>query len=712
MMNYLKKVVIVSLCLYFPLFLYAQKHPNIMLSSRNLAFVREGLQKYPLLKDSYAEVLKEADLAIGSAIRVPVPRDGGGGVTHEQHKKNYQRILACGIAYQLSQDVKYANYVRDILLDYARQYQKWPFHPKSNPSNPPGRIFWQNLNDCVWQVHVIQGYDLVYDALSAKDRKNIENNLFIPIIKYITVDSYETFNRIHNHGTWAVAAVGLTGYVLDKPEYVKMALKGSNTTGKSGFLTQIDELFSPDGYYTEGFYYQRYAIMPFIVFAKAINQYQPELNIYGYRNGLLKKAVNTALQGTYTTGAFFPINDAIKEKTFESEELVYGVDIAYADMGRDPGLLSIASRQKKVVVSDAGLQVARDIAEGKAKEFPYISQWIGDGKSGKEGGLGILRSGDNKNQQCLVFKAASQGMGHGHFDRLHILYYDNGAEIFPDYGASRFINIETKGGGGYLKENSTWAKQTIAHNTLVVDQTSAFKAMLKEAEKHHSQLIHFDIQDSYQIVSAEENNAYPGVAMRRTTMLIQAGELKKPLLIDIFQAQSGTSHQYDLPFWYKGHIVDASFKINAVKNNLQALGKQFGYQHLWLNSSNDIADGHGFVTFLNTNQFYTTTFSTGSPIQVKLVSLGANDPELNLLESKAFILSQPQAANQTFVSITENHGRTDPRAEVTTGAKSAISGISIIKSDPQETVFSFQLNGKLNTVRINYQNKNNFIQIN
>ncbi|WP_407429826.1 heparinase II/III family protein [Arcticibacter sp.] len=711
-MNYLKKVVIVSLCLYFPDLLHAQKHPNIMLSKENVASVREGLQKYPLLKDSYSEVLKEADLAVNAAIQVPVPRDGGGGITHEQHKKNYQRILACGVAYQLSQDLKYADYVRDILLIYAKQYKKWPFHPKSNPSNPPGRIFWQNLNDCVWQVHVIQGYDLVYDALSARDRKTIENDLFLPVLKYITADSYETFNRIHNHGTWAVAAVGLTGYVMGRQEYVDMALKGSDKQGKSGFFAQIDQLFSPDGYYTEGFYYQRYAIMPFIVFAKAIQQYQPELNIYNYRNGLLKKAVNTALQGTYTNGVFFPINDAIKEKTFESEELVYGVDIAYADMGGDPGLLSIARRQKKVVVSDAGLQVARDIYVGKVKDFSYRSQWIGDGKSGKEGGLGILRGRESKSQQCLVFKAASQGLGHGHFDRLNILYYDNGGEVFPDYGAARFINIETKGGGGYLKENTTWAKQTVAHNTLVVDQTSAFKANLKEAEKHYPRLIHFDVKDEIQVVSAEENNAYPGVAMRRTTALIRLDGLNKPLLVDIVQARSETAHQYDLPFWYKGHVVDASFKIHAKTNNLQALGERFGYQHIWLNSQSNIDRGNGYVTVLNANQFYTTTFATGTPLQIKLVSLGANDPELNLVESKAFILSQPQSTNQTFVSLTENHGGTDPRAEVTTGAKSSVAAVSIIKSDSMQTSFSFKLNDRLYTIKVNYQDKNNFIQIN
>ncbi|EOR94901.1 poly(beta-D-mannuronate) lyase [Arcticibacter svalbardensis MN12-7] len=710
-MNYLKKVVVVVFCIYFPALAAAQTHPNIMLTKQNIDAVRAGLEKYPLLQDSYKDVLKVADQALASPIQVPVPKDGGGGLTHEQHKVNYQNILACGIAFQLSKEKKYANYVRDILLNYAGQYEKWPYHPKSNPSNPPGKIFWQNLNDCVWQVHVIQGYDLVYDALSSKDKQTIEKHLFLPILKFITVDSYKTFNRIHNHGTWAVAAVGLTGYVLNKPEYVEMALNGSDKKGKSGFLAQINELFSPDGYYTEGFYYQRYAILPFILFAKAIQQYQPQLKIYQYRNGLLQKAVNTALQGTYSNGAFFPINDALKDKTFESEELVYGVDIAYADMGEDKGLLSIAQKQKKVIVSDAGLKVAMDIEAHKATAFTYIPQWIGDGKTGTDGGIGILRNGQDQNQQCLVLKATSQGLGHGHFDRLNILYYDNGAEVFSDYGAARFINIETKGGGGYLPENTTWAKQTIAHNTLVVDQTSAFKANLEEAETHHPDLVTFKNSGAIQVVSAKENNAYPGVQMTRSTALIQVPELKKSLLLDVYKAESVALHQYDLPFWYNGHIVDASFKIQGVTDHLTTLGTKYGYEHLWLNSENDLKTGQGYITILEAHNFYTTTFASTTDLQVKLVSLGANDPEMNLKESKAFILSQPKAANQTFVSITENHGSTDPIAEVISGANSSISAITIIHSDAKQTTITFKIKSKSYTVKINYLDKDNFISI-
>jgi len=711
-MNYLKKVVPLLFCAFCSNLVHAQQHPNIMLSKANLPAVRIGVNTYPLLKSSYQDIKHDADNALKTPINVPVPKDGGGGFTHEQHKRNYQNILACGTAYAITKDARYANYVKNMLLNYAAQYEKWPEHPKRENSNPPGKIFWQILNDCVWQVNVIQGYDMVYDGIPAADRKTIEEHLFIPICKYITEDSKETFDRIHNHGTWAVAAVGLTGYVLNKPDYVQMALKGSDKSGNTGFMKQIDELFSPDGYYTEGFYYQRYALLPFILFAKAINQYQPQAQIFKYRGGLLAKAVNIALQGTYSNGAFFPINDAMKDKTFESSELISAVDIAYADISPDKGFLDVAARQKKVIVSDGGLKVAKDIAVGLSQPFKYKPMWMSDGKNGDEGGIGVLRCGSGKKQQCLVLKAAAQGMGHGHFDRLHILYYDNGGEVFPDYGASRFINIETKGGGGYLPENTTWAKQTVAHNTLVVDQTSDFKGNLKEASKYHPEFVHFSNNTNAQVVSAKEDHAYPGVQMVRTSALIKVDGLTKPLLVDVMMASSAKEHQYDLPFWYLGNIIDASFKIEANKNNLQALGTNFGYQHLWLNAQNDVPSASGYITVMQGQSFYTTSFAGSSPFGVKLVSIGANDPNLNLLDGKAFILSQPKAENQTFISVTENHGSVDPIAETTSGAKSAVSGLSVISSDRKKTTFSFKVKDKPYTITINYADKTNFIQIN
>jgi len=689
----------------------AQQHPSIMLTKANVEAVRQGVTAYPLLQKSFKALKKDADKAINTPIEVPLPHDAGGGATHERHKRNYQDMLACGLLYQLTKEERYAKFVKDMLLQYAAVYNSWPRHPKKK-QNPGGKMFWQNLNDCVWQVYTIQAYDCVYDYLGAANRKTIETDLFEPIVKELSEVNGEIFNKIHNHGTWSVAAVGMTGYVCGRKDWVEKALKGTALDGKAGFLAQLDQLFSPDGYYTEGPYYQRYAILPFLLFARTIQQYQPALKIYEYRSDLLKKAVNTALQCTYTNKVFFPLNDAMKDKTYESEEIVYAVDIAYGDMQAGTDLLDIAEQQEKVIVGDAGLKVAKAIAAGEAAPFLYKPMWIRDGADGKQGGIGILRSGDNDEQSCVVFKAASQGMGHGHFDRLNVLFYDNNTEVFPDYGAVRFLNVETKNGGNYTKENDTWGKQTLAHNTLVVDRQSQYQGNEKKGEEHSPELVHFSTGSNYQVVSARENNAYPGVQLQRTVILFKPDGAPASLLIDVFNAQSAQKHQYDLPFWYQGHITNAPFDIQANTTALQAMGDKQGYQHAWLNATGKVKEGNGVITLLNNKKFYTTTFIVNTSLRVQFITSGAGDPEFNLRNEKAFVLSQPAAANQTFISVTEPHGKNNPIAEVTTGATPQVKSVKLLKDEPGSTQFEVTYKKKTYTITLQYNDKASFITIN
>ncbi|OAQ38340.1 heparinase [Pedobacter psychrophilus] len=705
------KINFIIFFLFFGANVVAQQHPSLMLTKVNIVAIRKGCDSLPILKTSYLALKADADEALSTTINVPKPVDGGGGYTHEQHKRNYTSLLNCATVYQITSEKKYADYVKTMLLDYAGKYQNWPNHPKSKSLDDAGKIFWQSLNDYVWQIYAIQAYDLVYDTLNKTERDKIENELFIPILKFFTEDRKVVFDKIHNHGTWNLAAVGITGYVLNKPVYVKKAIYGSNLDGKTGYLAQINKLFSPDGYYMEGPYYQRYALLPFILFAKAIQNYQPELNIFKYRDELLAKAIHTSLQTTYTNKVFFPINDAIRDKTFESIELVYGSNLAYADIKPDADLLDIVQQQNKVIISDAGLKVALAIAQNKAVPFNYQTLWIKDGAKGDEGGIGVLRFGQNIDQQCLVLKASSQGMGHGHFDRLNLLFYDNGTEHFYDYGSARFLNIDTKGGGNYLPENQTWAKQTVAHNTLVVDQTSQYQAQLSLAESNHPTLLYFNNTPKLKVVSAKEDHAYENISLIRTSALLKIDETEKPLLIDVFKVIADKPHQYDLPFWYQGKIVNTSEKIIAQRNNLTALGTDFGYQHLWLNADKKLSSASGFISVLNKNRFYTTHFTSNQPLKIKLVSIGANDPDLNLAEGKAFILSQSDFKNQTFISVTDTHGNTNPVKETVTDASSIITDLKLVEDSITQTTISFKAKDKLYIYQINYQNKNNYINI-
>lgn len=665
----------------------SQVHPSLLITHDNLPQLREGVHHYPLLKSSYQEIklFVDNDLKSGK-IDVPAPRDAGGGFTHEQHKKNYQLMLNSAICYQVSQDKKYFDFTKRILEEYAGKYNTWPEHPKRVPGHPAGRIFWQNLNDCVWLVNTIQAYDLILPELSAGDKRNIEENLFTPMVHYLMVTHRDVFDKIHNHGTWSDAAVGITGLVLHNQKWADKAIYGSNLDKQTGFLKQLDSLFSPDGYYAEGPYYQRYALLPFVLFAKAINNYRPEFKIFEYRNQILSKAVEVVFQLSYTNGLLFPFNDAIKDKSVGSSELILADNVIYSDVNADPGLLGMALKQGKVTVSDAGVKVSKDIFEGKAEHFNFKTILIHDGVSDERGGVGIIRNGTENSHQTLVLKNTTQGMGHGHFDRLNFLLYDNGGEIFADYGAARFLNIESKSGGHYLKENNSWAKQTIAHNTIVINETSQFDGKVDDAEKQYPTDIALSDHDILKYTFASDHKAYPGVRVSRALITLKLQGLQNPVIVDVNTVFGNQEiRTIDLPYYYAGQVVDEGNNSIAAANTLKTFGTKNGYQYLWFDGNYGIQKSGDYITLLINYKFYKIHFASTNPgVILNHVHLGANDPYHNLIPTRGIILRQQNTNKAVFAQVIESYGKINPTDETITNAESVISDFKVNLIDNQK----------------------------
>jgi oligo-alginate lyase len=677
------RVFVIATCLPW-LVAAGQTRPRLVLGPDDAATIRNGLGKYPLLDRSYEEAKVMLDRALASPMDVPVPADAG-GFTHERHKRNYTEMMLAGVLFQVSGDERYVGFVRDMLLLYSRLYPTLKKHPMAISEEGAGRLFWQTLNETVWMVHAAQAYDCVYDRLSAADRKTIEEQIFRPMARFFTDEHAREFDRIHNHGTWMVAAVGMTGYAVRDKNMVEMALRGTTKEGKGGFLRQIDLLFSPDGYYTEGPYYVRYALMPFFLFAQAIDNNQPELKIFEYRQQTLRKALLSAVQLTSPTGKFIPFNDALKEMSVEAKEFVVALDVTYARCGADSILLPLAVRQGRVMLSGSGVAVARAVAERKVlPELKLGSVEFRDGAKGDAGAVGVLRAGTGT---TLLMKYAAQGMGHGHFDRLGSLFYDNGREILQDYGSARFINIEPKFGGRYLPENTTWSKQTIAHNTVTVDGSSQFQANLNSAELVPGQRHFFSCDDpDLQVMSAKASGTYPGVEMQRTMALVRDPRFSAPVVIDLFRVVSAKQHTYDLPWYYMGHLIWSSVKYKAYDRSRTTLGEQFGYQHLWLE-----AEGKGPAqwSWLNGNRYYTVTSSGDTNTKVLFARIGASDPNFNLRNEPAVILRRT-ADSYVFASVVEPHGTFDGVEELTTGVRPRVESVTVLGSNDEGTVIEIR----------------------
>ena len=370
------------------------------------------------------------------------------------------------------------------------------------------------------------------------------------------------------------------------------------------------------------------------------------------------------------------------------KELVTAVDITYHLGGNNPQLLSIAEKQGRVVLDDSGFSVAVGIRDGSAQPFVKKSINLSDGSDGKQGGVAILRYGDE--DLTLVFKYAAQGLSHGHYDKLSFSLFEKGDEVIQDYGLARFVNIEQKGGGNYLKENTSWAKQTIAHNTITQNEGSHFDGEYEVGSKYHSELHFFDVSnDDLQVVSARESNAYPGTEMLRTMVMIKEEGFEKPFVLDILKLTSEQNNQYDLPFYFMGQVMKTNFDYET-PSTLSALGSENGYQHLYLEGIGKPSSESTRLLWMGNGKFYSLTSATHSSDELLFTRLGANDPEFNLRRDAALMIRRKNAANTVFATVLEPHGNYSPVSESAVNSNSNISELKVVYDDEYYTAVSIE----------------------
>ena len=239
-----------------------------------------------------------------------------------------------------------------------------------------------------------------------------------------------------------------------------------------------------------------------------------------------------------------------------------------------------------------------------------------------------------------------------HFDRLNILYYSDGREVLQDYGAARWINIEPKFGGRYLPENVTWAKQTIAHNTVTVDRRSHFGGNTAAGEALPGERISFaSANPRFQVMCARGRDVASGVTLQRTVAMVSDSLFPSPLVIDLLQVHSTATHTYDLPFYYLGQLIATKNATKTYTVERRPLGSTNGYQHLWLEAEGVGSEGVQF-TWLNGARYYSVTSAADSLTSVFFTRIGAGDPEFNLRNEPGIILRKT-GTSEVFASVIE-----------------------------------------------------------
>ncbi|MFH4815038.1 heparinase II/III domain-containing protein [Vibrio alginolyticus] len=678
----------------------------ILLTEAEVELLRKEVGKPSLMGKSIEANRKELEAFMRLPLDVPGHGEAG-GYEHNRHKQNYTYMNLAGRLFLITQEEKYAQFVKDLLAIYAEKYLTFDFHVQKN-TNPTGRLFHQILNEHCWLMFTSLAYSCVASVMTEEERTAVVERIFEPMLDMFTVKYAYDFDRIHNHGIWAVAAVGICGLAIGKPEYLEMSVYGQDRDDTGGFLAQISQLFAPSGYYMEGPYYHRYAIRPTCVFAEVVHRHMPEVDIYNYKDKVIGNTVQAMLATAYPNGEFPALNDASRTMSITDMGVQVAVSVYSKHYGLDDNILGMAKIQNAVWMHPCGLELSQAYDKAIADREIGMPFWpsveLNEGPTGNNGAQGFIRMQDKTGDVSqLVMNYGQHGMGHGNFDTLGITFFNRSQEVLREYGFCRWVNVEPKFGGRYLDENKSYARQTIAHNAVTIDEQCQNGFDVDRADSVHG-LPHFFKVEGTEIngMSAFANDHYPNTDMQRSVFMLNLDELEAPLLLDLYRIEGEGEHQYDYSHQYDGQIVRTNFDYQSF-GELSTLGDDFGYQHLWKVASGKVQDT-ALVSWLQNNTYYTWLGTSSSAKQngdneVIFTRTGANDPSFNLRSEPAFIL-RSKGESTLFASVLETHGYFNEEFEQSVNARGQVKDIRVVGYNAVGSIVEITTEKSLVTVMI------------
>ncbi|MEN6641926.1 MAG: heparinase II/III family protein [Armatimonadia bacterium] len=203
-----------------------ERHPYLLYSTEQLDHARAALQANDEGQKLAASLRGSADAQVRTPASVPT------GVTDDMSSLS-NRLQQVGLYYQLLGDEKYAQWVHDALLGYARLYPTLPDRGKRVKLSKTV----SGLYEAVWYVPLILAYDLVYESpcFTLADHQQIEKDLLRPAAELFWVKDYndpkdgrpaDLHYKCYNFQAWFDSAVGLTGLMLKDADMVEHALDG------------------------------------------------------------------------------------------------------------------------------------------------------------------------------------------------------------------------------------------------------------------------------------------------------------------------------------------------------------------------------------------------------------------------------------------------------------------------------------------------------
>ena len=505
------------------------QHPNLLLNREEIDAIKRKIAAHKWAADLFEREKAMADEMVTKGARC-------------------ERETA--ICYALTGQRRYADSVRHLLLQYAKEFQTQ--RPKVDLKIQPEYLAFQPWGAWAW------AYDLTYDTFSPEERQSVEDWLrqgcrtTIEGERLWTTTPNLVFDKHYN--------VGVAGFCLGDKELIDWGVNDPGVHGprKGGFYQVMDAMIADGHFWAEApIYALHYDVHGMLALAEAAIHYDGT-DLYHYvskKSGASIKNVvdgyllmgypleRTGLGGgsvrmapfadgstsysprgeLYDTYLINPINPAdLRMPSFSGE-----LEIAYKRF-KEPGYAWLLSLNPKRNAN---------ITYGRAT-WGYIGLTHGEplpeklspppAPGGVYPGMGfaLLRADESPNYWTSGGLTAvimlGKWLSHGHADDYNLILHGKGRLLYPDLNV---IQYEPS----YLN----WTHEGIAHNTLLVDHQSPSHGPFTTRQDLNEDVKYFSITGT----------AYPEVRQTRAVLLT------KQYLADFFQAadteQPARPHVFD-----------------------------------------------------------------------------------------------------------------------------------------------------------------------
>lgn len=464
-------------------------HPRLLLDAEGVAQLKQRIDQAPWAAAEWKELTRSAERRLDEAVELP-PRGGNWSHNyvcpeHSARLKQGKRVgkwewehhcpegphvlrgdsskatldfdgngisgvhgdLAMqavdhGLVFQVTGDRRHARKAAEILLAYAARYRQYPMHDNQGRLGKGARVASQSLTEGSWLIHIAQGADLVWTALSEEERRTLETGLLRAALEDVILPAKM---GIHNIKCRLNSAIGLVGFLLGDQKLINLAIDEPAV----GQRQQIAKGVLEDGMWTEGSSgYHFFTIEGLWTLAEAARHCG--IDLY---SGKFQKMFDAPLTFARPDNVLPDFNDS-GTVALSGHAPLY--ELAYARF-RQPAYVSLlrASNRRNRMALLFG-EVSLPTGEGVA---------LGS-RNSPASGYAILQRGEGQKATWLCLKYGPHGGGHGHFDKNHFILYHRGEMLVPDGGTHAY--------GSPLHKD--WDKESFAHNTLVVDQARQSQA--------------------------------------------------------------------------------------------------------------------------------------------------------------------------------------------------------------------------------------------